>query len=134
MTHVSVERLKSACLTAAELEHISQCDFCAEHFGQICVEYSLPLPLPAREKILKKAVIYSPKYKKQQEYRRYCLKIGLSCLGAITLLATTNILNPKPKKEPKTGTIPTVIKINQATNELKDFFTFKEDANNEKTQ
>ncbi len=134
MRHITDERLKYGKLSADELEHIANCNFCANRFILICEKQTAHLPLPVKERILKKSKIYTPSYKKQQEFRKYCIRVALSCAGSLALIITTKAFDGEKPKQPQERFIPGIVKYNQTKDEIKEFFTFKEDINNEKTK
>lgn len=134
MSHIPKERLQKKDLTLTELEHIANCDFCAQSFALFCEEAALPLPLPVKEKIIKKSKIYTPSYKKQQEFRKYCFRVSLSCAGALALIISAKAFESEELQTKDEPFVPGIIKFNQAKDEIKELFTIKEDTNNEKTE
>ncbi len=133
MSHISEERLKAR-LNIKELEHIANCEYCAGRFAMFCEEELLPLPLPAKEQIIKKARIYTPSYKKQQEFRKYCFRVALSCAGSLALIISANAFDGKEAQKKEEPFIPGIIRINQVKEDIKELFTVKEDTDNEKTK
>ena len=133
MSHISEERLKAR-LTTKELEHIAKCEYCAERFALFCEDQLLPLPLPIKEQIIKKAKIYSPAYRKQQEFKKYCFRVVLSCAGSLALIVSAKAFEREEPIQNNERFIPGIVRYNQTTDEIKEFFTFKEDTNNEKTK
>ena len=133
MSHITDERLKSA-LNTEELEHIANCEYCAERFALICEEQLLPLPLPVKERIIKKSRIYTPSYKKQLEFRKYCFRVALSCAGSLVLVISAKAFDQDEPPQNEEQFVPGIVKYNQTKDEIKEFFTFKEDIDNEKTK
>ena len=130
-------KLKSGKLTGSEklstAEHIAQCQYCADRFFTLCESDIIPLAQSEKHKLLKKAKLYHPINRKHREFRNYCIKTCIACVCAIAMVAFF-----------KTSKFSLAIKIpdgkvtkehfNEKLDNMKEFFTFKENFNNEKTK
>ncbi len=130
-------RLKFGKLTEGEktdaAEHISQCPYCAERFSALCESDIIPLPKSEKQKLLKKARIYHPINRKQREFRNYCIKTCIACICAIAMVAFFKTSKFSLAIKLPDGKV-TKEHFNQKLDTMKEFFTFKENFDNEKTK
>ena len=140
MSHISDENLTKLKLGRVDLNeklkmlsHISDCPFCSERFAVICEADKIPMPGIDKQKLLKTARIYHPVNRKRREFKSYCIKTCIACVCAIALVVIFKpaVFTPKREPEPK---ISNMVLFNRKIDNMKEFFSFKENFNNEKTK
>jgi len=137
MSHLSDEQIVKLKLNKVDtntkidfITHLGICDFCENRFIEACEEKTVKLSKSVKEKLISKAGGMTLVKRKKVEFRNYCIKVALCATCAVAMIMTFNfsVVN-KVKTSEATRQEPAIVRFSDMMNDIKDFFTFKEDIN-----